>query len=86
VKLSDPNVINPVLSDNVCTDPGYSQMVDLSVDGSSMATSALYSWTPHRWDGKLKGLNEAWADGHVERVPGNAVIARFKPQAYWNWR
>jgi prepilin-type N-terminal cleavage/methylation domain-containing protein len=82
---SDPNVVNPMFSDSVITNPNDNPYVDLSVNGASMSDASLFSWTPHRWDGTLKGINEAWADGHVERVAGDCVKVRFKG-AYWNFR
>lgn len=50
--------------------------------------SNLYPWSQHLRDGLLiDSSNEAYSDGHVERVPGGSLKARFySPNGYWNWR
>ncbi len=84
IKLADQYFnTNPVLTDDVITDPSVPYNVNLGVDGWAMNT--FYGWTSHRWDLRLVGMNEAYGDGHVERVPGGAVKARYMGN-YWNWR
>ena len=52
----------------------------------SIAEHVGENWTPHRWSrGTLAAMNEAWADGHVQRVDGHDVKARYKGN-FFNWR
>ena len=56
---------NPMLTDDVISDPSVSPNVNLAVDGAAMNT--YYGWTAHRWNLRLVAINEAYADGHVKR-------------------
>ena len=53
---------NPMLTDNVITNPGQLPPLSLAVDGSPMNT-ATYAWTAHRWHGLLAGMNQASGTG-----------------------
>jgi prepilin-type N-terminal cleavage/methylation domain-containing protein len=77
-------ILNPMLTDSVVTDPNGNPNADLSRD--PIALHVGENWTPHRWSrGTLGGMNEAWADGHVQRVAPGDVKVRYKGN-FFNWR
>ena len=79
VRLSDPPTL-PIISDWIVSNG--SPNVNLATDPNS----DLYPWSQHIRDGLLiDSSNEAYSDGHVERVPGGSLRARFySPNGYWN--
>ena len=82
-------VASPVLSDVVLTTNvrAYPGRNDLSRDTSFALLSRL---STHARYGKLESVNVAYADGHVQRVPGADVRPRFlglrQGTDSWNWR
>ena len=82
-KLEDPLAkANPVLTDyvlthrsNLRTDANLSRDEDMN----------LLEHVNHQWGGFLEVSNQAFADGHVDAVPGSQVKARFLGN-WWNWR
>jgi len=78
-------IFNPIITDSIFTDPAASPDVDLSVNGASLRSSSD-SWSPHRAkDGTLMAINAGFADGHVQRIHGSEVKARYMGN-WWNWR
>jgi prepilin-type N-terminal cleavage/methylation domain-containing protein/prepilin-type processing-associated H-X9-DG protein len=76
---------DPIITDSIFTDPAASPDVDLSVNGTSLR-SGSDSWSPHRAkDGTLMAINAGFADGHVQRIQGSEVKARYMGN-WWNWR
>ena len=95
-KISDPEAeTNPILADRLCT-RGIIEAVDeswdLSVD-SYLICKTLDLWETrmfHQWNGVIEITNEAFADTHVEAVPGSKLKPRFGWhrnywQYSWNW-
>jgi len=80
---------NPILCDLVLTT--YMHWPPVIDDLSSDASGLVWRWTSgHQINGRLESANEAFADGHVERVPGAQVRPRYLGGKLgvdtWNWR
>jgi len=78
----------PIVTDLVLTTYIHLPPVvnDLSRDGG-----LTWRWfSGHQVKGKLESANEAYADGHVERVPGAKIQPRYNGGRNgfdsWNWR
>jgi prepilin-type processing-associated H-X9-DG protein len=74
--------LNPIIVDHVGTGGNPPADADLSVSGDPYGLATISS---HQLNKRLFSVNAAYADGHVEVIPGNAVRPRFKGN-WWNWR
>ena len=97
VKISDPEAeTNPIIADLVSA-RGITETADeywdLSVD-SYLVSKTLDPWGTHmyhQWNGLVEVSNQAFADTHVEAVPGSKLKPRFgwyrsdEWQYRWNW-
>ena len=73
--------VNPVLTDAIITSPAVGPDADLSGDPAVHGNT----FRLHLYQGVLDTTNNAYADGSVRQVAGEAVRARFLGN-WWNWR
>jgi len=83
-RLEDPVAPhNPVMADLLGTQSWGP--IDANLATQPMEETGLSTNSNHQRDGKLRTMNQAFAAGHVERVPGQDVKYRYSGN-WHNWR
>jgi prepilin-type N-terminal cleavage/methylation domain-containing protein/prepilin-type processing-associated H-X9-DG protein len=74
----------PILTDLVISEVGGNPTVNSNA--ATDVTLRFHAWSRHRYRGLVvDSFNAGYADGHVERLDGSQIKARYVGN-YWNWR